>query len=1750
LGPSAVYGEDVRLGHDINAGTGNLFLAQPDIEVFPGDGPKLVFVRYYNSQARGLDLGIGANWSHTYAWRLAVIGTEASLHEDTGRNVTFTLRGNAFVPMAGEYGSLVGAPGGTWTYTNKFGVAYQFDAAGRLTSIAPADDAPILVSYASATGNEIAQVSSGSMTLVFSYTNGHLSTITDPTGAAWRYLYGGLPSWGAHSPAVEEFFQNQVSAPAGAQLLSDVRAPIASGSCPGRLRLMTFQSFGDSLYSYSDNQWFKEETVPRYFIGAPGEAELTAYAKTVSGPALCFHGTGSVAPYTIALLGLYSFADMNPTQSSLLFEPGTSVPPQSLSEVASGIADGQLLGDIQMQFVAGSPTPQFLGSAYIEADFAIGGRPASDPQTTPFLDITNRKAISRLPIARNPRKTSLASSSGIGIAGEKLSESWTWNNDLTLASYTDGVGTTTSISSYDALGNPTQILEGSNLSSPRLTTICYHPVLSRPLVLSRPSNSPGHFHTIAWDYTYNFGPPSSITCNQTPLTNVVSQIVESGYTDKALSGQLSDADAHVVQMGYQQLDGSLYGPFPPNQHLMLSTVLGPLAGAQTTFFHDPRGNVSVSWRLISNESTPLTFGFTAYDSAGRVTQMIDPTGVTHGIGYDQQGRIVQRQITGTAPANGSAPSTTELIVYDLAGNPTAHQTVGGSVLSINYDSGERPTWVRAQSSQGNVSWSRSLSFDAWGKPATRRLFSGSGKSESGACASSGLELLCTGYSYDAFERLTQEVHLRPDDSSCGQGCGATFLYDDNGEISSHSVFEDNTETLDFRRDGLHRITQIFGAGRGGGVRTLSYDVNDRLTGRFDARGIPTTFVYDDFGNLIQTSSSDEGTWISNYDAAGNLTNTLDPLGQSGTNVFDELNRRTSFQGLATPSRDDVVYVYDETGPIPGSAGLKYANTKGRLTSVLGVAQAASKVRCSALGSCAPYVPPGGNALHTHFNYDYRGWITQEVDEFGGDLFLPGAPQSSTTTYVWGPNHELSTLTYPDGQTAQFGYSGGYLDPGATPLATSVSINFGGKSINLFGSAAYFADGGLSSIQYGSGSTLTVSRNKRGEVNNVNVVNSGTTLFAETYSYGTNKIGLVTGISAASNVDSSVRQIGYNPYGAITSYVRNPNDGGPTQSFQWCYDPNGNPAVQALNNSTPCQFDSSGNAIVPTSIDNNAPIVGDVYFNLSPQQSNLLAGFQGISVNGPNAGQTPMIVPLTYDQAGDLACNTANPTGLAYSYNSRHVLSEVDFEDFAFLPNQNCYTQTDFWYASSLYNYDGLNRLWQRLDGASYLYSASGSEPMGSGSHQYFYDPDGRLIQEMESLGQLGSPNYLITEHVYLGNTSKEVARVVRQWQSKTNLWTDLAIQYIYQDGRGAIGLIEVQDTSGHITASRVSPYLQLQSFGPQGPGVVGATAERFAAGGLPATLQVGVSGASGAPYLDNALASATTCGGSSQCAIVGFLDPMFGRLRSPGTNFQNPYGWSPVTGSSVTDFGGAGAGGGGSGLGGAARSLLLLALGATPKSATIASTALKTGMSKNLYIQPDLLPYVTALAATDPDFAKALKPYLQDNDTHFLQIVDGDISFGGALADTRTETGNCDLSSCMYVTMIVDRQAIAQENATRPGTVSIMSILAHEGGHLDDAEMRRQHPHLRGPTPNDERPDCSGTVVPACFIRSQNLAEDRYYSNPIPQGNVSPGALPGPADIFPPGALTPDAGGWGDLGTDTAITVPASNQVPDGSLSQ
>jgi len=109
----------------------------------PPLGGNLDFIRYYNSQGGGADLGLGPNWRHSFSWSISIQANKSALIvTDTGREILFAAVGaNNWKPQNGEFGSLVTLGG--YQYTDKYGTAYQFDpTTGRLIAIFSADNYP------------------------------------------------------------------------------------------------------------------------------------------------------------------------------------------------------------------------------------------------------------------------------------------------------------------------------------------------------------------------------------------------------------------------------------------------------------------------------------------------------------------------------------------------------------------------------------------------------------------------------------------------------------------------------------------------------------------------------------------------------------------------------------------------------------------------------------------------------------------------------------------------------------------------------------------------------------------------------------------------------------------------------------------------------------------------------------------------------------------------------------------------------------------------------------------------------------------------------------------------------------------------------------------------------------------------------------------------------------------------------------------------------------------------------------------------------------------------------------------------------------------------------------------------------------------------------------------------------------------------------------------------------------------------
>jgi YD repeat-containing protein len=184
----------------------------------------------------------------------------------------------------------------------------------------------------------------------------------------------------------------------------------------------------------------------------------------------------------------------------------------------------------------------------------------------------------------------------------------------------------------------------------------------------------------------------------------------------------------------------------------------------------------------------------------------------------------------------------------------------------------------------------------------------------------------------------------------------------------------------------------------------------------------------------------ERTTAFTYDAQGNLTTVIDPIGRSTTYFFDVAGRVTheTFAGRT------IAYTYD---------------SNGNLASLTPPGRSAHVFHTNSLDQEDEYAPPVIGAVDSRvlFHYDSDRSLTEIVRPDGDDVAigydLAGrlttlTTDRGTTTLSYDPSTgNLSTLSAPDGEGLAFVYDGRLL----TTVTWSGTIN---------GSIGQVYDGGL------------------------------------------------------------------------------------------------------------------------------------------------------------------------------------------------------------------------------------------------------------------------------------------------------------------------------------------------------------------------------------------------------------------------------------------------------------------------------------------------------------------------------------------------------------------------------------------------------------------------------------------------------------------------------------------------------------------
>lgn len=568
------------------------------------------------------------------------------------------------------------------------------------------------------------------------------------------------------------------------------------------------------------------------------------------------------------------------------------------------------------------------------------------------------------------------------------------------------------------------------------------------------------------------------------------------------------------------------------------TSMTTLGGRKTTYTYDaagrmlsstdPRGNVTGA------DPAKYTTRYT-YDGAGRMLTSTDPAGRVFAYGYDANGNQTSvtdpdnhvttyvydnaNRLTDVTNPAGHTRSTR----YDDAGNITSTTEATGAKTTYHYDAAGRLHHVvgpRGNATGGDPATdTTNYGYDNEGYPTSVTDPSGAVTETKYDDVNRPTQVI------DPLQRITKYGYDKAGNQTSvtdPSGAVTSWQYDDTGRLDATIDALTKTTSYDHDPDGLrtHEVNPL------GHTTTWKYDNDGRLESMTDPRGNAAGATAADFTTSFQ------------YDAAGNRTKIIDPLGRSTvteydasnrpTKVFDANNHPTAYeydslgrvQKVTPPNHPATSFGYDlagnlETVTTPMGKIYDYDHDKsGRVTAVKTPGGRVTGYAYTWDGLVDTMTLPAGSIKYT---YDRAGRTTKvDYSDTTPDLTYTydGAGQiktasngTSTATYGydtagrvnsivrggktfgygWNKNGQLERRTLPDGRVQSYTWSDDHRMSGTklTSDATSWQVSYGydvagnRTSVTRQGgpSSAYTYDraGSLTRVAHTSGSTMLVSQ---------------------------------------------------------------------------------------------------------------------------------------------------------------------------------------------------------------------------------------------------------------------------------------------------------------------------------------------------------------------------------------------------------------------------------------------------------------------------------------------------------------------------------------------------------------------------------------------------------------------------------------------------------------------------------------------------
>jgi YD repeat-containing protein len=491
------------------------------------------------------------------------------------------------------------------------------------------------------------------------------------------------------------------------------------------------------------------------------------------------------------------------------------------------------------------------------------------------------------------------------------------------------------------------------------------------------------------------------------------------------------------------------------QSVLLATVMPE--GNYATYTYDSLFN-PLTITQTPKPGSPLAqrvqrFTYTAPVSSlpnfEEVYQSTDPNGNVTTFAYNWTGTVSQiTQPTVSKPGVGSS-TPVQLFTYTSIGLPQTATDAEGRVTRYDYYSGNADQVQKLTVDNNNLKLVTQYGYDSYGDAnsvtdangnTTTSTFDALRRVSQANAAISGVQTNYTYYPDGQVNTVARQISTGSWETTqytytladmvyvvtdpLGNTTTTTYDADDRVSTVTQQVTATANRQRTYSYDALSRLYQLSDTSAGSPgtlLETHSYTLNGNPLSFIDANSHATSYTYDGFDRLSQTTYPDSSTEQYTYDANGNALQKTTRSGQTISITYDALNR-VSTKTPQNEAAGQVTYGYDLTGRLlqasDGSTTTPYQvayDTAGRANSYTDQEGRNTQVQYDGVGNRTQLQWPAGtngaSAYYVTYQYDAMNRMT-EIDQ-------NGSTSTPLAKYQWDLLSRQSLITYGDGTTDSY-----------------------------------------------------------------------------------------------------------------------------------------------------------------------------------------------------------------------------------------------------------------------------------------------------------------------------------------------------------------------------------------------------------------------------------------------------------------------------------------------------------------------------------------------------------------------------------------------------------------------------------------------------------------------------------------------------------------------------------------------------------